>query len=86
MADSLFITAAVIMVIALGLTFFRLLKGPALADRVVALDGMTIIGMSVIVFAAFFTDQLIYIDAALIYGLVSFIGVVALARYLERGL
>jgi multicomponent Na+:H+ antiporter subunit F len=47
---------------------------------------MTIITISIIAFIALISERLIYIDVALVYGLVSFLGVVAVARYLERGL
>ncbi|MDZ7852584.1 MAG: monovalent cation/H+ antiporter complex subunit F [Halomonas sp.] len=60
--------------------------GPSAADRTVGLDGMTIIAISFIAFLAVIADRIIYIDVALVYGLVSFLGVVAVARYLERGL
>lgn len=68
------------------LALFRLAKGPTPADRVVALDVMTIISISLIVFVASLSKRIFYIDVALVYALISFIGVVAVARYLERGL
>jgi multicomponent Na+:H+ antiporter subunit F len=68
------------------MTLFRLFKGPSVADRIVALDAMTIISISLIVLIAHFAQRIIYLDVAIVYGLVSFIGVVAFARYLERGL
>jgi multicomponent Na+:H+ antiporter subunit F len=52
----------------------------------VALDGMTIVSVSLIGFIAHLSGRIIYLDVALIYALVSFLGIVALARYLERGL
>jgi len=68
------------------MTLYRLFKGPTVADRIVALDAMTIISISLIVLIAHFAQRIIYLDVAIVYGLVSFIGVVAFARYLERGL
>jgi multicomponent Na+:H+ antiporter subunit F len=47
---------------------------------------MTIISISVIAAAAFLLGRFIYLDVALIYALMSFLGVVAVARFLERGL
>jgi len=67
------------------LSFIRLIKGPTIADRAVALDVMTIIAISIIVYIAAITGRIIYLDVALVYGLISFLGVVAIARYLERG-
>lgn len=70
----------------LGLAFWRFLKGPTCADRVVALDTMTVIGISLIVMLSFSAGRIIYLDVALVYALLSFLGVLAVARYMERGL
>lgn len=86
MAEILFWIAGAVAVLALVIAFMRVLLGPSAADRVVGLDGMTIIAISVIAFLAAVSSRIIYVDVALIYGLVSFLGVIAVARYLERGL
>jgi multicomponent Na+:H+ antiporter subunit F len=78
--------AGAIALVAILLAFVRMIKGPSSADRVVALDVMTIISISLIVFLALILQRSIYVDIALVYGLISFVGVVAIARYLERGL
>lgn len=86
MAETLFTTAGIIAVLAGAVSFIRLLAGPSAADRAVALDAMTIIALSVIAVIAMFAGRAIYIDVALVYGLVSFLGVIALARFIERGM
>ena len=86
MASIIYNIAALIALLALFIVFIRMIKGPTIADRAVALDGMTIITISLIVFFAYFLNRIIYLDVAIVYGLVSFIGVIAIARYLERGL
>ncbi len=86
MANILFYTAVSIALLAVVISFFRLLIGPSAADRTVALDGMTIISISVITAMAYFLGRVIYIDVALVYALISFLGVIAIARFIERGL
>ena len=86
MADIIYNIAAVIALVGIAISFLRLLKGPTSSDRVVALDGMTIISISLIVYIAYFSNRIIYLDVAIVYGLISFIGVIAIARYLERGI
>lgn len=86
MADILYNISAGIALIAIVLAGWRMLKGPNVADRVVALDVMTIISISLIVYVALLAQRIIYLDVAMVYALISFIGVVAIARYLERGL
>ena len=86
MADVFFYAALGLAGAALVLAFVRFLLGPTLADRTVALDGMTVISLPVIAWMAAYSGRIIYLDVALVYGLISFVGVVAMARYLERGL
>ncbi len=86
MADLLFIIAGAIATLAGLLMFVRLFLGPTLADRITALDGMTIVAVSFIVFLAYILGRFIYLDVALVYALISFVGVVVLARFIERRL
>jgi len=86
LSDIIYQIAGAIALVAILLAFVRMIKGPSSADRVVALDVMTIISISLIVFLALILQRSIYVDIALVYGLISFVGVVAIARYLERGL
>jgi len=84
--------AEIILDIAFVLIFFsivfgivRLVIGPATVDRVVAIDLLTIIAIAVIALLAHIANRYIYLDVALVYGLLSFLGVLAVARYLEKG-
>jgi len=85
-AETIFSIATAIAILGLVLSGYRFLKGPWAIDRTVALDVMTIITTSLIVAFALFSGRRIYVDVGLVYGLVGFVGVVALARYLEGGL
>ncbi|MEA2040965.1 MAG: monovalent cation/H+ antiporter complex subunit F [Bacteroidota bacterium] len=85
--------ANIILYIALGfigmaaiLTFIRFIKGNTSVDRVIALDVLTITSIALIGLISHFTNRVIYLDVALVYGLLSFIAVLVIARYLERGL
>lgn len=66
-------------------SIFRLIKGPTPIDRVIAIDVMTITSITIIVLLAHFGDRFIYVDVAIVYGLLSFLGVLAVARYSEKG-
>lgn len=76
----------IISIMAIILGFIRFLLGPTTADRAVALDAMTVVGIALIIFVAWFAARVIYIDVAMVYALLSFLGVIAMARYLEGGL
>ncbi len=73
-----------VLVLALALSAVRLLRGPSLADRVVALDLMTTLAVGIAAVAAIVADQAVFLDVALVLALVAFLGTVAFARYLER--
>lgn len=64
------------------LAMVRLFKGPTSADRVVALDAInTLVVASMIVLAAAFR-QVVFVDVAIVYALLSFVGTLFIAKYL----
>ena len=85
MVDVLIWLAAALAGMAFLLALFRFVKGPSPADRVVAFDVMTIVAITGIVLTALVEGRGIYLDVALIYALLSFLGVIVVARYLEGG-
>jgi multicomponent Na+:H+ antiporter subunit F len=85
MAEMLVYLAATLAGIAFLLALWRFLVGPTAADRVVAFDVLTIVSVTGIALVALAAGRGIYLDVALIYALLSFLGVIAVARYLERG-
>jgi len=68
------------------LTLYRFIKGPSASDRLVSFDVMTVSSLSIIALIAKFSGRLIYLDVAIVYGLLSFLGVIIVARYFEKGL
>jgi len=73
-----------ILCAALLLAFVRLVKGPTVADRVVALDLLAVISVGVIIIHDVATELPVFLDAAIVLALVGFAGTIAFARYLER--
>ena len=85
MADLLLTLAGVAVAVAFVLALYRFVVGPRAVDRVVAFDVLTIISVTGIVLAALAAGREIYLDVALVYALLSFLGVIVAARYLEGG-
>lgn len=83
MVDLLIGSAAFLAGIAFLFALWRFILGPTRLDRVVAFDVLTIISISFIVFASLLEDRVVYLDVALVYALLSFLGVISIARYLE---
>lgn len=75
-----------VIVLASILAVVRGLKGPTPSDRVLALDSLTTITTAALVVLGLYFDRYIYIDVALIYAVLGFVGVLTLGRYMEGGL
>lgn len=65
-------------------TFIRLLKGPTLPDRVVAIDLIGVLMVCILVVTAGATGHLAFLDVGMVVALISFVGTVAYSRYIER--
>ncbi len=85
MAEAIVTAAAVLIFLAMLLCLFRLILGRTLVDRIVAVDLLTVISISLIALYAHVSGRFIYLDVALVYGLLSFLSVLAIARFLEKG-
>jgi multicomponent K+:H+ antiporter subunit F len=77
--------ALAMLALAMLLCLFRLLRGPAMADRVLALDTLYINSLAGLMVAGVRLDDPTFFDAAIVIGLLGFIGTVAFAKYLLRG-
>ena len=72
------------LAVAAGLTFIRLVKGPTLPDRVIAIDLIGVLLVCLLVLMAGATAEQSFLDVAIVVALISFVGTVAYARYIER--
>jgi multicomponent Na+:H+ antiporter subunit F len=76
--------ALFLMCAAFFLTAYRVIKGPTLPDRIVALDMLVAIAIGFIAVLAIRTGFNLYIDIAIALGLVGFLATVAFARFVLR--
>jgi multicomponent Na+:H+ antiporter subunit F len=67
------------------LVFVRIVRGPDIANRVVAVDLLSGLGVGIAGATAVLSGDPAYLDVALVLALISFLGTVAFARYAERG-
>lgn len=69
------------------LTMIQAIIGATMFDRVVSIDALTALAVGVLGFFALIYDQAIFLDVALVYAIIAFIGDLAVSKYLEgRGL
>ena len=73
-----------LLVLAIGLAFVRLALGPSLADRAVVLDLLATLSQGVLAVYAVVTGEPALLDVAIAIALLSFLGTIAFARYIER--
>ncbi|MGZ3216161.1 monovalent cation/H+ antiporter complex subunit F [Paracoccus sp. T5] len=76
--------ALALVILGVALAAIRLVKGPTLADRIVALDMMTVQLVAFGGLAALQAGSAAFLDVAVVLALVGFLATVCLARYLER--
>ena len=72
----------VVLFVAMLIVVVRIVVGPTLADRVLALDSLTVIAMSVVGTMAIQTGFTLYLDIAIALALVGFLATIAFARYI----
>ena len=70
--------------LAVLLCVVRLIRGPDLANRVIGFDLLSSLGIAVLAAYAVITQQPAYLDVGLVLALVTFMGTVAFAHYMER--
>jgi multicomponent K+:H+ antiporter subunit F len=77
--------AAGVFALALLLAGWRLLRGPTLADRILALDTLYVNSVALLILIGIYFGTSMYFEAALIIAMIGFVSTVALAKYLLRG-
>ena len=80
-----FLLSMIILLISILIAAIRLILGPTVPDRVVGLDTInTLVIVLMILFGAYYRE-IIYIDVAIVYALLSFVTTILIAKYLEGG-
>jgi multicomponent Na+:H+ antiporter subunit F len=80
---SIFIIASIILGIAALIAIARILLGPTIADRVVALDTTNTMAVAILLLLSAEFRQAMFVDIAIVYAMLSFIGTIYFAKYLE---
>jgi multicomponent Na+:H+ antiporter subunit F len=73
-----------VLLVSIFLTLARLIRGPDAADRIVALDLVSMLIVAFLAAYSIFSGETSFLDVAIGYALIAFLGTVALARFLMR--
>lgn len=83
--DILIYISLAILLLAMLMMLYRVVKGPTTADRVIALDSIGIALISVVALLSILLDTTLYFEVILLLSILAFIGTVAFSKFLERG-
>lgn len=85
MLDTVIPIAFFLVSVALTLSFIRLVMGPDLPDRILALDTLYINSIALLILLGINLNSTLYFEAALLIAVMGFIATLALSKYLLRG-
>ncbi len=85
MIDIWFLTAFIIMLWII-ISIARIVMGPTTPDRVVALDTINTLIVAIMIILSVAYKELIYVDIAIVYALLSFVTTLYIAKYMEGGI
>ncbi|WP_456377974.1 K+/H+ antiporter subunit F [Thiolapillus sp.] len=85
MLETALLIAFSFVALALLLAFIRLLKGPDVPDRILALDTLYINAIALLVLLGIYFHSALYFEAALLIAVMGFVGTIGLSKYLLRG-
>jgi multicomponent Na+:H+ antiporter subunit F len=82
--NHIFIIVEIMLALAMALTFIRLILGPTMVNRVVALDLMAILVVGMMASEAVRSGEHALLDVAVVVGITTFIGIAAFAVLIDR--
>ena len=83
--EKVLLVALVFFMLAIGLLLYRVIKGPTMPDRAIALDTIGVNLISSIAIVSIILATKAFLEAILILGILAFIGTIAFSKYIERG-
>jgi multicomponent K+:H+ antiporter subunit F len=85
MLTTALVIAMLLLGLAIALNLWRLVIGPSLPDRILALDTMYINAIALLILVGIYQGSAVYFEAALLIAVMGFVGTVALSKYFLRG-
>ncbi|MGN7726215.1 K+/H+ antiporter subunit F [Luteimonas sp. 22616] len=77
--------AQILLLLAMGFSIIRMVRGPRAQDRVVALDALYVNAMILLLTIGIRTGSVLYVEAGLVIALLGFASTMALSKFLMRG-
>lgn len=85
MIEKIMLLSLALFMVAVALLLYRVVKGPTLPDRAIAIDTIGVNLISAIAIVSIVLKTKAFLEAILILGILAFIGTIAFSKYIERG-
>ncbi|MCP1143300.1 Na(+)/H(+) antiporter subunit F1 [Lysinibacillus endophyticus] len=85
MKETIMLVALTLFMIAIAILLYRVIMGPSMPDRAIALDTIGVNLISAIAIVSILLNTKAFLEAILILGILAFIGTIAFSKYIERG-
>ena len=85
MIDFMLTLSLILFGIAIAVTLIRLIMGPSLPDRVLALDAIGVQIVSALAIISIMLDTMAFLEVILVLAILAFIGTIAFSKHIERG-
>jgi len=85
MFDTIMLLAMFLLTISIVIALYRVIKGPSIHDRVLALDSIGYLIIGIVAILSIMLDSHAYLETILLIGILAFLSTIALSRYMERG-
>ena len=85
MIEKILLVSLALFMVAIALSLYRVIKGPSMPDRAIALDTIGVNLISAIAIVSIVLKTKAFLEAILILGILAFIGTIAFSKYIERG-
>ncbi|MGG2057416.1 Na(+)/H(+) antiporter subunit F1 [Lysinibacillus pakistanensis] len=85
MIENILLLALALFSASIALSLYRVIRGPSMPDRAIALDTIGVNLLSAIAIVSIVLKTKAYLEAILILGILAFIGTIAFTKYIERG-
>ncbi|MEI4771308.1 Na(+)/H(+) antiporter subunit F1 [Psychrobacillus sp. FJAT-51614] len=86
MIEKILLIALAFFAISITIALFRMIKGPTMPDRAIALDMIGVNLLSSIAVISMVLRTMAFLEAILILGILAFISTIAFSKYIERGI
>ncbi|WP_313892002.1 Na(+)/H(+) antiporter subunit F1 [Psychrobacillus sp.] len=85
MVEKILFVSLALLALSILIALYRIIKGPSMPDRAVALDMIGVNLISAIAIISIVLKTRAFLEAILILGILAFISTIAISKYIERG-